>query len=439
MAFESVASLVSCFVRLGAEKVYCKFLAENDNSKQQIYLGGSFEVLKLLNYGGIRTENEGERPNFKASVHLEWIDDAGSTAQAPGAQLILYPDYPEVRLSGFLRGCSLAPSKHLQPASAQDRRFNNGRDGRVLFFGVSKTKVFASLAIAGSSLAVEVESAPPPPALLQSDVLREIPISVEHSAKELLVARLSEIIHATVPWHPSMKLDRAGIAAPYLARNGGGYTLEALFGIVPNGRSSPDYLGWEIKAYSSSRVTLMTPEPDAGFYGEHGVEAFLRRYGRKVREDTLYFTGAHYVGKSCTKTGQKLELVGFDSASGKITDVAGGIRLLDAGGDISAEWTFGGLMDHWGRKHAAAAYVPYNRSKSTHPEYKYKNPVLLGEGTDFQLFLSAMASNLIVYDPGPKLENLNGSRTKAKGRSQFRIGTKKLQHLYLKLEPVNIE
>lgn len=439
MAFESVASLVRCFTQLGAEKIYCKFLAENDNSKQQIYLGESFEVLKLLNYGSIRTEHEGRRPNFKASVHLEWVDDLGNCEQAIGAQLILYPDYPEVRLSGFLRGCSLAPSKSLQPVPAGQRRFNNGRDGRVLFFGVSETKVFASLAVAGSPLAEEVARKTPPPALLQSAILRQIPIAAERSSRELLVERLREIIHADVPWHPSIKLDRKGMAGPYLAKNGGGYTLEALFGIVPNGRSSPDYLGWEIKAYSSSRVTLMTPEPDAGFYGEHGVEAFLRRYGRKVREETLYFTGAHYVGKCCTRTGQKLVLVGFDSVSGKITDVGGGVRLLDSAGDISAAWTFGGLMDHWGRKHAAAVYVPYIRSKNPPTEYRYKNPVLLGEGTEFQLFLSALASNLIVYDPSPKLENLNGLRTKTKGRSQFRINVKKLEHLYLKFCTTNIE
>lgn len=96
-------------------------------------------------------------------------------------------------------------------------------------------------------------------------------------------------------------------------------------------------------------------------------------------------------------------------------------------------------MDHWGRKHAAAAYIPYNRSKNPPTEYCYKNPVLLGEGTDFQLFLSALASNLIVYDPGPKLENLNGLRTKTKGRSQFRINVKKLKNLYMKLDVVNID
>jgi len=313
-----------------------------------------------------------------------------------------------------------------------------GRDGRVLFFGVSKTKVLAYLAVAGSRLASEVVANPPPAALLQSNVLLAIPVVAGRTTKDLLLERLRGIICAPMPWHPSMKLDRAGISQPYVAKNGGGYTLEALFGIIPNGRSAPDYMGWEIKAHSSSRVTLMTPEPDAGFYGEHGVEAFLRRYGRKVRADTLYFTGAHYVGKACTKTDQKLEIAGFDSVSGKITDVAGGIRLLDTHGEVSAEWTFGGLIEKWGRKHAAAAYIFYKKSANTPPEFRYQSPILLGEGTDFQLFLSALASNAIVYDPGPKLENASGPRSRTKARSQFRINIKELYRLYLKLEPVTL-
>jgi hypothetical protein len=33
----------------------------------------------------------------------------------------------------------------------------------------------------------------------------------------------------------------------------------------------PDFLGWEMKAYSGDRITLMTPELDGGMYGENGV------------------------------------------------------------------------------------------------------------------------------------------------------------------------
>ena len=36
-------------------------------------------------------------------------------------------------------------------------------------------------------------------------------------------------------------------------------------------------MGWEMKAYSGDRITLMTPEPDGGMYGENGVKVFVRK------------------------------------------------------------------------------------------------------------------------------------------------------------------
>ena len=170
---------------------------------------------------------------------------------------------------------------------------------------------------------------------------------------------------------------------PYTARNGGGYTLEALFGIVPNGISAPDFLGWELKAYSSGRVTLMTPEPDTGYYGTKGVEAFVRKYGRPIANDVLYFTGTHRANEKCTGSGHTLTLRGFDLLARKIVDVDGGIELVDSTKAVSAGWSFKGLIEHWGRKHASAAYVKYEKQDTTPPNYRYLSPVLLGEGTDF--------------------------------------------------------
>ena len=48
-------------------------------------------------------------------------------------------------------------------------------------------------------------------------------------------------------WIESKRLNSDGKAISYRAPNGGGYTLEAELGIVPNGVSEPDYLGWEVK------------------------------------------------------------------------------------------------------------------------------------------------------------------------------------------------
>lgn len=431
--FPSLEALLDRFDQLGCRHVYCKFLAENDNSKQQIYLGGSFEVLKLLVYGTIRAETAAAVPNFKASVPMCWIDADGHVAEAPGAQLILYPKYPEVRLSGFLKGCPIAPNEALRPIPKEERRFNNGQDGRILFFGVTESRVFTYLAKPDTSIAKAILENPPAAALLDSGTLREIKRTQRVDTRALLIQRLTEI-HKAGP-HVSMRLDRHGNRMAYNAQNGGGYTLEALMDIVPNGKSAPDFMGWELKAYSGSRITLMTPEPNAGFYGEHGVEAFLRKYGRLRPDDTIYFTGTHKAN-ICSSSGHTLMTEGFDVASGKISDVGGGIRLIDPSGTISAEWTFAGLVEHWGRKHAAAAYIPYARSAATPPEYHYRGPVLLGEGTEFALFLKALIDGAVIYDPAPKLENASGPASRTKARSQFRMTTKELFRLYRKLEAV---
>lgn len=223
------------------------------------------------------------------------------------------------------------------------------------------------------------------------------------------------------------------------AQNGGGYTLEALLGIKPNGEAAPDFMGWEVKAYSGSRITLMTPEPDSGYYGQNGVEAFVRKYGRQLPDDVLYFAGMHKVGAPCVSSGQTLLLEGFDSSSGKILDVNGGIHLTDTKGNISAGWTFNGLITHWSRKHAAAAYVPYEKAPATPPEFQYKSPILLGEETEFSLFLSAMERGDVVFDPGSKVERASTQKSRVKARSQFRIALKKLSGLYKKFEPVEID
>ena len=117
-------------------------------------------------------------------------------------------------------------------------------------------------------------------------------------------------------------------------------------------------------------------------------------------------------------------------------NVSGGIRLLDENQNISAEWTFARLIKKWSEKHAAAAYVPYEREEGESILYRYNSPVLLGEGTEFELFLRAMLSGVVVYDPAPKLTGVGTAKTQVKARSQFRIGVANLGKLYREIENV---
>src|SRR3546814_6221329 len=73
------------------------------------------------------------------------------------------------------------------------------------------------------------------------------------------------------------------------------------------------------------------------------------------------------------------------------------MALIDAANEIAASWTFKGMMAHWNRKHAQAAYVP-SLFRTPPPEYKYGAHVLLFEQTDFLLFLKAFAAGRVSYD-----------------------------------------
>lgn len=427
-----LTQLLDLLAAHGAIRFYAKKLAPNDNSKNQIYLGGGFAALNVIPHGEIYIDRSAlagakqDRP--KAPVRFFWLD-ADGLSEAPGSQLVLYPDYPEVRMSGFLRGAERPPSALMTSRDA----------GRILFFGVTPDgRVLAAARGPQSPEAVELlareETLPLSGVFLELSGLR---VAIADPRQSLLAALAA--IHRR-GWIPSQKLDRYGVKRPYQARNGGGYTLEAELGISPNGRADPDYLGWEVKQYGvgdfvrfqpESPVTLMTPEPTGGFYRTSGVEAFLHRYGyadKSGKAGRINFGGTYTVGKPHhADTGLTLTLPGFDAATGEITDFSAGLALVDRAGDVAASWSYTGIIGHWNHKHAKAAYVPSQKRDTLEISYWYGPRVLLCEGTDVLLFMAALAGGTIYYDPGIKLEP---GASSPKRRSQFRIRQQQLPTLY---------
>lgn len=421
----------------GCQKIYVKTLSPNDNSKNQVYLGGSFEVLNILPISDIKTEDPGDwnRERFKASINFSWINSDGRIYPAPKSQLILYPKYPEVRFSGFLAGCDNPPSELMTQRLA----------GRLLFFSVTeKGSILGFVVNPDSEVALEYTKTEK---LRLHGVFDVIELPKAENTKQRLIAELRRIHR--LEWITSKRLDKHGNVLPCPSPNCGGYTLEAELGITPNGYSEPDYLGWEVKQFgvtnfnkiNSSVITLMTPEPTHGYYVSEGVEAFIRKYGYYDlvgREDRMNFGGIHKIDKRHERTALKLELIGFDQSSGKIRHTDGKIALLDQDDNEAASWSFSSLLLHWNRKHNQACYVPSISAKNGERKYKYGHTVILGNGTDFQLFLNQMALGNIYYDPGIKLENLS-TKPKTKRRSQFRIKSQHLSTLYRDSEVFRIE
>lgn len=414
-------------------RFYAKKLAPNDNSKNQVYLGGGFSALNVIPHGSVVTDGSdlagSVRERAKAQVGFYWVDEEGRHP-APNAQLILYPKYPEVRMSGFLMRCRNAPADVMRSRD----------EGRVLFLGVLPDgKVLGYAVFADHPLARELDSLGE---LAQTGVFVDLSVftAKQKSSRDDMLDALAAI-HAK-GWIDSKKLSKDGTQVPYKARNGGGYTLEAELGISPNGYADPDYLGWEVKQFgvndftsfrAKSPVTLMTPEPSGGEYRAEGAESFVRRYGyadKSGKPDRINFGGIYSATKGFHKqTGLELRLTGFDPASGKITDMNGGIHLVARDDAVAAAWHFSAIMEHWNRKHAKAVYVP-SLTKAPPPYYSYGNVVQLCEETDFLLFLAGVAAGAVYYDPALKIERASTAKPETKWRSQFRVRHSQLGSLY---------
>lgn len=415
--------------RKGVKALYMKYLAENDNSKNQVYLGHDFSSVQILPNAGVFPDKN----NFKAKVDFYWLKDDEQITPAPNAQLILYPDYPEVRFSGFLKGSQNSPSDLM-----------NGRiTGRVMFFGVCEDgKIIGYVTTENTALIKEITSMDN---LGSIGVFTNLPIDFGINPKTVLLTELRRIHR--LGWIDSKRLTSNGFME-CTGTNCGGLTLEAELGVISNSKSEPDFMGYEVKqykvrsferVYSGSAITLMTPEPQGGIYKTKGVEEFIRKYGYPDRtiKDRLNFSGIHHVNERHPKTGLTLILDGYDIEKNKINNVNGAIILIDDDDNIAASWLFNDIIAHWSRKHNHAVYVPSNKQDEPSLRYSYGHIVLLAEKTDPLFLLKAFANRKVYYDPGIHLDNMSSNPT-AKRRSQFRTQPKNLEILYENMVQENL-
>lgn len=434
----SLAAIKERFRRAGCTQLYAKRMAENDNSKNQVYFGPDFQAINLFPNTGIQPDGRPGNPTFKAKVRFGWLLDNGTVANAPFAQMILYPQYPEIRFSGFLRGCDHPPSELMA-----------GRlPGRVLFLGVMPRQGMVGFVVAGdSSVAKEFGAQHGAPT---AGVFIEVAIADgvdETTSRARLLSELKRI--NAQQWITSKQLRQDGTLSPCNAPQCGGFTLEAELQIPKNSTAEPDFLGWEVKQYavagfdrpaSAKAITLMTPEPTGGVYRDGGPEAFVRRFGypdQRGREDRLNFGGRFKSGKREVRTGLTLTLSGYDSAKQTIVDATGSLALVNDDGVVAASWGFAGLLAHWSRKHSKAVYVPSMCRTTLAREYSYGHIVRLAEGTDSFRLLKALAAGDVYYDPGIKLERASTAPA-VKRRSQFRIASKNIPELYERVQEINV-
>jgi hypothetical protein len=433
-------NLIKIFSDKGCKTAYVKSLGRNNNSKQQIYVAkGDIEILNVFPLGDFQAVLKGNAKNktFHASCVFYWLNDQGNKFKAPNAKFILYPKYPEVRFSGFIQGCVNAPSEILNDVESE----------RLLFFGVSDMgEIFGYVVNSYQDVYRDFFSLNnvPKVGILYSISIYSRRILLD--TKFQLLSKLKAIY--LKGWINSKQLKPGFKEVPCNESRCGGLTLEAELGIIQNGKSEPDFLGWEIKQFgirkphllNASKITLMTPEPDGGLYGVKGGIEFVKKYGylSPTTAERMDFTGNHLSGKVHKKTGLIMRIEGFDSSSNRIANASGGIYLIDQRDNIAASWSFAKLLTHWNKKHSKAAYIPSLSILQPVRQYKYSNNVVLGIGTDFNFFLKIFLEGKIYYDPGIHIDNI-AIKPKLKPRSQFRITSRFIQELYSIIERVDLD
>lgn len=437
--------LFQVFKSKEVKRIYIKKLSPNDNSKNQPYFGGDLAVLNILPAGDLIAEqtssNKPSRTStrFKAPLDLKWINDVGQISTAPYAQLIFYPQYPEMRFSGFLRGSATAPSLLMDPNK-------RGREeGRILILGTNNDgEIFAYVSEANSLVSREISAS----STTKTDsILEELDWINKAEESQIILLENLKRIHQS-GWIDGKRLLSDGT---YVACNKnpncGGYTMEAELGVSANGYAEPDFMGWEVKQYGvknfgsslSHVITLMTPEPDGGIYTENGIIEFMTKFGypdRKGRLNRQNFGGVFKYQKPSALTGIRLELIGYDTINNKITDSSGGIALVSKDDEIAATWSYSKLIDHWKRKHAKTVYIPSVRTDKPY-KYHFGKDITLCTGTDFMAFLKAISLGSIYLDPAIKAEEFSSSSPIVKKRNQMRISFKNIKDIYHHTETID--
>ena len=135
----------------GVSTVYIKQLArKQDNEKNQIYIAGQkganpfalIERILPLTFGSrasstssAKRHSQAGSPILEGTVPWNWIDRDGTSHPAPNTRAIFYLQFPEIRLSGFLRGCDEAPKSlrrdELSKYGCRALAFGTGKSGEV--------------------------------------------------------------------------------------------------------------------------------------------------------------------------------------------------------------------------------------------------------------------------------------------------------------------
>jgi hypothetical protein len=435
----SVADIYELLEAHGVELALLKLLPKNANDKNQIYIASDFGVLYELfdltlaeravsASASVRAEL-GVRISEASFNKFFWMKRDGSLVEAKKVKAIVYPQYPEARLSG-LQTIEGSMPQALSVAFTK----SNPDAKRLLVLARLPLGDCIGMVYLGLSSEFEQELALLP-GFERARSCKKLTIDQGNSRK--LERRLADVLG--VPLR-GCRLDAYGRTLPFSGTQVCGYTLEHALGIVPNSSSDGDLYGIELKTHTQLKVTLFTPEPDGGEYVRDFSE-FMKKYGYQDDDGDYRLTGIHRANVMCAKSGLTLRLreyrlVGSERAwaeydpetplTAKLDAVE--VALIGRSGDVAASWSLPRLMNCWGAKHNEAVYI--RADKIANPNLSevsegYEHLITFGttvmwcRQTSAERLLSAINDGTIYLDPAPKLHGSNPSKNKR--RSQWRV------------------
>lgn len=450
----SVKEIHDLLQPLGVEVALLKLLPKNANDKNQIYIASDFGVLYDLFDLTIaeRGLSSSETRDVDATVRISeasfnsfcWLKRDGSLVEAKRVKAIVYPQYPEARLSG------LQSIENTMPSSLSVAYTKSNPEARRLLV-LARLPLGKCIGIVYLHISSNLESELLVlPGFERARACKRLSIKQTNSAK--LEAKLAKVLGSQLR---GCRLDSYGRSLPFSGTQVCGYTLEHELGIIPNSDMDGDLYGIELKTHTQVKVTLFTPEPDGGQYA-HDFPEFMKKYGYIDSDGDYRLTGIHRANVICSKSKLTLRLrekqvlegiptwIDYDPTTpltAKLDAVE--VALIDTDNEVAASWSLARLMNCWGAKHNEAVYI--QASKTANPDLieaskgyehliTFEKIVMWCHETSAERLLAAISDGTIYLDPAPKLHANNPSKNKR--RCQWRVNdiTKAAKVLYSTVE-----
>lgn len=436
MGISHFHQIESLFSEVHVKTLYVKFLSKKqDNDKNQIYLGKGLDgiinlfpsSLSLRSASTSSQKSKSKTGKFKieAKLNFNWIQSEGVVSHAPNTRIIDYFQYPEVRLSSFLRGCH-------NPPDALRRTKQQLYGQRILILGANNQGETFGLIL--TEFTDEIVQNFPKLVLFNKNKILHVHVigsKLGVCPQSLLLNELKEI---TGKWHPSITLKpKQVISTPFKGNQGAGFTLEALLNVPRNSLKEPDKYGYEIKTFKrNGKISLMTPTADTGEESRLSFRDFMGTYGwlGKKGDGRIVFNGIHKYRKICKTSKCVLCIKGYDDNTNSFVDDTEEIIVClnhESNDIMIAGWSFNKLLEGWNKKHSSACYVEYTKKRyvgldNQHDwEYFYTGNVFMSEGTTIFNYLRAIILEIVYYDAGHEI-SADGSLHQ---RPQWRISVTK--------------